>query len=99
MTNGQSVHKNKGIAPKTPENDENDENGGCHARKDPVCQKPCFCNRDCRLFSDFLGASGLECPRRGTVKSAMQTMIRSFPNPFLPGCFLSLSNLAHLVAI
>ena len=34
MTNGHSIHKNKGFAPQTPEND---ENGGRHARKDPVC--------------------------------------------------------------
>ena len=40
MTNGHYVHKNNGFAPQTPEND---ENGGCHARKDPVCQRPCFC--------------------------------------------------------
>ena len=38
MTNGHSIHENKGFAPQTPENDENDdENGGRHARKDPVC--------------------------------------------------------------
>ena len=42
MTNGHCVHENKGFAPQTPENDENDRNGGCHARKDPVCQKPGF---------------------------------------------------------
>ena len=29
--------KNKGFAPQTLEHDENDENGGCPARKDPVC--------------------------------------------------------------
>ena len=37
MTSGHSIHENKGFAPQTPENEENDENGGCHARKDPVC--------------------------------------------------------------
>ena len=42
MTNGHSVHKRKGFAPQTPDNDENDEIGGCHARKDPVCQNPTF---------------------------------------------------------
>ena len=38
MTSVHSVHKNKGLATQTPEND---ENGGCHARKDTVCQTPC----------------------------------------------------------
>ena len=57
MTNGHSTHKNKGFAPQTPENDENDENGGCHARKDPVCQKPCFCTPDFCVF-EFSGVWG-----------------------------------------
>ena len=52
MTNGDSIHKNKGFAPQTPENDENDEN---QARKDPVCQKPCFCTPD--LLCVFLRRS------------------------------------------
>ena len=58
MTNGHSIHKNKGFAPQTPENDENDENGGCHARKDPVCQKPCFCTPDKEVFCNNFGRDG-----------------------------------------
>ena len=40
MTNGHSIHKNKGFAPQTPENDENDELSVTHAKtlfaKNPV---------------------------------------------------------------
>ena len=39
MTNGHSVHKNKGFAPQTPEND---KNGGCHARNDHSLPKSLF---------------------------------------------------------
>ena len=40
MMSVHSAYKNKGFAAQTPEND---KSGGCHACKDPVCQKPCLC--------------------------------------------------------
>ena len=41
MTNVHSVHKNKGLAPRGP--DENNENGENRTCKDPVCQKNPVC--------------------------------------------------------
>ena len=78
MTNGHSIHENKGFDPQTPENDENDENGGCHAHlRSFFAFRPCSCTPDKSPDSPYPAPLDYDC-RAAAVHQQMCTLGRPF---------------------